>query len=81
MNNLVKIKTAGKDFFDVDEDLKLIDFAYFLHTSRKRFLKKWIKEHQMIKFDEEEIIYIHRYPKDKETVIGIMRMKQLDYFI
>lgn len=80
---MVRFKTLGKNLnqHDVDEDIKLIDFAYVLHYTKKRSLRKWIREHQFIKFTEEEIIYVHRYPKDNETLIGIKRLKDLDYFI
>ena len=78
---MVKIEKGPFTEKKIDDDLKLCDFTILLHVSSKRFLKKWIKEHQAVKFTEEEIIYIHRYPKDKVSIIGIMRLKQLDYFI
>ncbi|KKN38233.1 hypothetical protein LCGC14_0755410 [marine sediment metagenome] len=78
---MVKIENGPFTKEKIDEDLKLCDFIYVIHSSSKQFLKKWTQEHQMVKFDEEEIVYIHRYRKDKTITIGIMRLRQLDYFI
>lgn len=78
---MVKIETEPFTEKKLDEDLELIDFVYLLHYSKKKFLKRWIEEHQMVKFLDEEIIYVHRYPKDNETLIGIKRLRELDYFI
>lgn len=81
MSKLVKIETEPFTEQQIDEDLKRIDFVYLLHYSKKRSLREWIREHQTVNFLEEEIIYVHRYPKDNETFIGIKRLRELSYFI
>lgn len=64
----------------IQEDMKKIDFVYNLDTSKIKRIKSWLKAHKIEKSSEEKIIYIHRYPSSKDTLIGIKRLS-LEYFI
>jgi hypothetical protein len=65
----------------LNDDLKKIDFVYHLHTSKKKRIKNWLKEHKIERFWDEEIIYIHRYPSTEDTLIGVKRLSEIDYII
>lgn len=77
----VKIETEPFTKQKIDEDLKKVDFVYNLGTSKIKTIKKWLKEHKIERFWDEEIMYIHRYPSSKDTLIGIKRLTELTYFI
>lgn len=77
----VKIETEPFTEGQIDEDLKKVDFVYHLHYSNKKSIKRWLKEHKIEKFWDEEIKYIHRYPSTKNTLIGVKRLTELTYFI
>ena len=77
----VKIETEPFTESQIDEDLKKVDFVYHLQFSKMKKIKKWLKEHKIELFFEEEIVYIHRYPSDKDTLIGVKRLTELTYFI
>lgn len=77
----VKIETEPFTESQIENDLKKIDFVYHLHYSRIKKIKRWIKKHHIEVCLEEEIMYIHRYPSYKDTLIGIKRLKELTYFI
>lgn len=77
----VLIQTEPFKESQIDNDLKNVDFVYHLHTSKKKKIKKWLNEHKIERFWEEEIIYIHRYPSTEDTIIGVKRLTELDYFI
>lgn len=77
----MKIETEPFTEQKLSEDLKRIDFVYHLPTSKVKKIKRWLKEHKWEKFLEEEIIYVHRYPSDNDTLIGVKRLKSLDYFV
>lgn len=65
----------------IKEDMKNVDFLYNLDSSKMKRIKFWLKLHKSEKSSEEEIIYIHRYPSTKDTLIGVKRLKGLEYFI
>jgi len=77
----VKIETEPFTEKQIDNDLKKVDLVYHLNTTKKKKIKEWLKEHKSASFWEEEIIYVHRYPSTKDTLIGIKRLIELDYFI
>jgi len=77
----VKIETEPFTERQIDDDLKKVDFVYHLNTTKKKRIKEWLKEHKGASFWVEEIIYVHRYPSTKDTLIGIKRLIDLDYFI
>lgn len=77
----VKIETEPFKESQIDNDLKKVDLVYHLNSAKKKRIKKWLKEHKIKSFWEEEVMYIHRYPKTDDTIIGIKRLIELDYFI
>ena len=77
----VKIETEPFTEQQIDDDLKKVDLVYHLHTAKKNGIKNWLKEHKFNRFWEEEVMYVHRYPKTEDTIIGIKRLTELDYFI
>lgn len=77
----VKIQTEPFTEQQIDDDLKNIDLVYHLNSAKKKRIKKWLKEHKDDKFWDEEVIYVHRYPKTEDTIIGVKRLTELDYFI
>ena len=81
MIKLIKIETEPFTDEQISNDLKKVDFVYHLDTSRIKKIKKWLKDHKSVRFWDEEIIYVHRYPSSKDTLIGIKRLIELDYFI
>ena len=81
MEKEVKIETEPFTKTKIKEDMKNIDFIYNLDSSKMKRIKFWLKQHKIKKSSEEEIIYIHRYPSTKDTLIGVKRLKGLEYFI
>lgn len=77
----VEIETEPFTKDKIEEVMKKIDFIYNLDSSKKKRIKFWLKKHKAQKASEEEIIYIHRYPSTKETLVGVKRLKDLEYFI
>ena len=77
----VKIETEPFTESQIDEDIEKIDYYYSLDSSKIKRINFWFKAHQKEKSLEEKIIYIHRYPSCKETLIGVKRLKELTYFI
>ena len=77
----VKVQTEPFEESQIDNDLKKIDLVYHLNTSKKKRIKRWLKEHKINRFWEEEIMYVHRYPSTGDTMIGVKRLIELDYFI
>ena len=77
----VKNETEPFTKAKIEEDVNKIDFIYNLDSSKKKRIKFWLKKHKAQKSSEEEIIYIHRYPSTKETLVGVKRLKDLEYFI
>lgn len=67
----VEIETVPFTKSKIKADLEKSDFVYHLHYSKMKTIKKWLKEHKIELFLEEEIVYIHRYPSNKDTLIGI----------
>ena len=76
----VKIETEPFTESQIDKDLKKVDLVYHLNFSRIKRIKKWLKEHKSERFWDEEIMYIHRYPSCKDTLIGVKRLTELTYF-
>ena len=76
----VEIETEPFTESQIDNDLKKVDFVYHLHYSKKKKIKRWLKEHKIECFWDEEIKYIHRYPSTKDTLIGVKRLTELTYF-
>ena len=83
MENSIKLIIETEPFSEsqIENGLKKIDFVYHLNSSKIKTIKKWLKEHTFELYSEEKIIYVHRYPSSKETLIGVKRLKELDYFI
>lgn len=77
----VKIETEPFTESQIDNDLKKVDFVYHLNFSKIKAIKRWLTEHKIERFWDEEIMYIHRYPSSKDTLIGIKRLTELTYFI
>ena len=77
----VKIETEPFIKAKIEVDVDKIDFIYNLDSFKIKRIKIWLKEHKIHKSLEEEIIYIHRYPSTKETLVGVKRLKGLEYFI
>ena len=77
----VKIETEPFTKAKIEEDVDKIDFIYNLDSSKKKRIRFWLKRHEIEKSLEEEIIYIHRYPSHNDTLIGVKRLKDLEYFI
>jgi len=77
----VKIETEPFTESRIEKDLEKVDFVYHLHYHKKKAIKNWLKEHNIELFLEEKVIYVHRYPSTKDTLIGIKRLKELEYFI
>jgi len=65
----------------LDNELKKVDLVYHLGWSKKKRIINWIKRHSMEKGDDEEVMYIHRYPKAKDCMIGVKRIRDIDYII
>jgi len=76
----IEIETEPFTKAKIKEDVNKIDFIYNLDSSKKKRIKFWLKKHRIQKASEEEIIYIHRYPSTNETLVGIKRLKNLEYF-
>ena len=83
MENSIKLIIETEPFSEIqiENDLKKIDFVYHLNSSKIKTIKKWLQKHTFELYFEEKIIYVHRYPSNKETLIGVKRLKELDYFI
>ncbi len=77
----VKIETEPFTKAKIDADMEKIDFIYNLDSSKKKRINFWLSQHEIVKSSEQEIIYIHRYPSSNNTMIGIKRLKVLEYFI
>ena len=77
----VKIETEPFTKAKIEEDVDKIDFYYNLDSTKKKRIRFWLKRHEIEKSLEEEIIYIHRYPSCNETLFGVKRLKNLEYFI
>ena len=79
----LKIESEPFTEEQLDSALKKVDFVYHLNSASKKTIKKWMKQHSSESFWKEEIIYIHRYPSTKDTLIGIKRLESenIDYYI
>ena len=77
----VEIETEPFTKAKIKADINKIDFIYNLDSTKKKRIKFWLNQHEIMKSSEEEIIYIHRYPSSNDTMIGVKRLRELEYFI
>ena len=80
-NEELMIETEPFSESQIKKDIKYIDFVYHLNASKIRTIRKWLRKHNFELYSKERIIYIHRYPSNKDTIIGVKRLEELDYFI
>lgn len=75
----IRIKTAPFSEEIIEIDMNKCDFIYQLQSSKKRHIKEFINEHKLI--PSEKIVYVHRYPKNKDTLIGIKILDEYSTYI
>ena len=63
----------------IDNDMEKVDMIWILHSAKYKHIKEFIDE---LNPKTETIGYIHRYPKDGDTFIGLIQLEgKKDYFI